>query len=251
MGVGEKRTVTIPPKDAFGEYNPDLVAKLNRSEAPGTLEPGMALKLWTGQKARVTEVDESTFTIDMNPQDAGKTLVMDVEVLETSPAESLEKITVAGGCFWGMELAFQREPGVISTKVGYTQGKTENPTYSEVCSGKTGHTEAVEVMYDPDAVSYKRLLEIFFSRHDPTQVDGQGNDRGTQYRGGIYYHSEEQCLVAKEVMKNEKKKYSLPLATELLPSETFYDAEEYHQQYLQKAGQDAKKESKETIRCYG
>ena len=154
-------------------------------------------------------------------------------------------------CFWGVELEFQRVAGVAFTAVGYTQGAIEGATYEQVCSGRTGHTEAVTVLYDENIVSFESLTDTFFSRHDPTQKDRQGNDVGTQYRGGIYYHSPEQMMSAQSSIADVQKKYSKPLATELLPATTFWMAEDYHQQYLEKGGQSAKKSATETIRCYG
>ena len=154
-------------------------------------------------------------------------------------------------CFWGVELEFQRVAGVAFTAVGYTQGAVEGATYEQVCSGRTGHTEAVTVLYDEDIVSFETLTDTFFGRHDPTQKDRQGNDVGTQYRGGIYYHTPEQMVSAQSSMAEVQKKYTKPLATELLPASTFWMAEDYHQQYLEKGGQSAKKSATETIRCYG
>ncbi|KAG5184159.1 methionine sulfoxide reductase [Tribonema minus] len=175
------------------------------------------------------------------------------------PAKSEEGwdiATFAGGCFWGSELQFQRVPGVISTHVGYTQGKVDQPSYDDVCSGSTGHTEGFQVYYDPKQVSYKTLVEEFFSRVDPTQVNGQGNDRGTQYRSGVYFHTPEQEAAAKEVFERLAKENSRPIATELKAAAVFYPAEPYHQQYLSKGGrfnqpQSAEKGCTDKIRCYG
>lgn len=157
----------------------------------------------------------------------------------------------AGGCFWGLELAFQRVPGVSHTAVGYTQGSETGPTYDRVCAGATGHTEAVAVYYDPKETSYEKLLDVFFGRVDPMQVNGQGNDRGRQYRTGVYFHSEEQQEVATKRFADEQLLYSKPLATELKRAKPFWPAEKYHQQYLAKKGQSAEKGATETIRCYG
>jgi len=142
------------------------------------------------------------------------------------------------GCFWGAERKFWQVPGVIVTAVGYAGGHTPNPTYEEVCSGKTGHNEAVLVVYDPSKVSYEQLLKLFFEAHNPTQGMRQGNDVGTQYRSGIYYYSEAQ----KEAAEMAKQAYGRALAkeglgaitTEVLPAPEFYFAEDYHQQYLAK-----------------
>ena len=142
------------------------------------------------------------------------------------------------GCFWGAEKRFWSLPGVIVTAVGYAGGPTPNPTYEEVCSGRTGHNEAVLVVYDPKRVSYDQLLKAFFESHDPTQGMRQGNDKGTQYRSGIYVTSEDQRRAA-EAAKNAytaalKEKRLGPVTTEILPAPTFYFAEGYHQQYLAK-----------------
>lgn len=164
--------------------------------------------------------------------------------------------TFAGGCFWGLELAYQRVPGVVATAVGYCQGQVEQPTYGAVCSGSTGHTEAVQVYYDPKECPYENLLDTFFDRVNPTTVNGQGNDFGTQYRTGVYVHSEEQMKLAKSRFEAEAPKFSKKIASELENVEVFWPAEDYHQQYLEKGGrmgmgQSAEKGCKDTIRCYG
>mmetsp|Transcript_9898 Transcript_9898/g.22135 ORF Transcript_9898/g.22135 Transcript_9898/m.22135 type:complete len:312 (-) Transcript_9898:46-981(-) len=178
-------------------------------------------------------------------------------VLVTSDKDpNLAVATFAGGCFWGLELAYQRVPGVAHTAVGYTQGREEGPTYTQVCSGATGHTEAIIVYYDPNEVGYDKLLDTFFGRVDPTTVNGQGNDFGKQYRTGVYFHTKEQEDIAKARFEEEKLLYSKPIASELRPAMPFWPAEEYHQQYLEKGGrsgvpQNAEKGATETIRCYG
>lgn len=161
--------------------------------------------------------------------------------------------TFAGGCFWGLELAFQRVPGVEYTAVGYTQGPETEPSYNQVCSGTTGHTEAVIVLFDPETCSYQTLLDTFFGRVNPLQVNGQGNDRGTQYRTGVYYHDEEQQKEAEETFEAlQNGLYSgKKIATENKKAMPFWPAEKYHQQYLEKGGQSAAKGSSVTIRCYG
>jgi peptide-methionine (S)-S-oxide reductase len=182
MDVGSKRTLELKGVDAYGDFNDELVSKLPLAQAPEGIAVGQSLKTWTGQKLRVTDITGDSFTVDMNPPNAGKVLTVDLEVLASAPASSLQTAEFAAGCFWGLELAFQRAPGVVATKVGYTHGQKDNPTYSEVCSGTTGHAEAVQVLYDPSETTYEGLLDVFWGRHDPTQKDGQGNDRGTQYR---------------------------------------------------------------------
>jgi peptide-methionine (S)-S-oxide reductase len=177
------------------------------------------------------------------------------EVSERDPRLALA--TFAGGCFWGLELAFQRVAGVEHTAVGYTQGPEEIPTYGQVCSGTTGHAEAVIVYYDPNQVSYDQLLDTFFGRVNPLTVNGQGNDFGTQYRTGVYYHSKEQQAVAEARFAREQAKYgNRKIATEFKAARPFWPAEKYHQQYLEKGGrsgspQNAAKGATETIRCYG
>jgi len=165
--------------------------------------------------------------------------------------------TFAGGYFWGLELAFQRVTGVEYTGVGYTQGRESEPNYDAVCAGATGHTEAVLVLYDPNECTYESLLDTFFSRVDPLTVNGQGSDRGKQYRTGVYYHSKEQEEIAKGRFEMEQQKYpKRKIATEFLQALPFWPAEKYHQQYLEKGGrigssQSAEKGCTDTIRCYG
>ncbi|MGA1841513.1 MAG: peptide-methionine (R)-S-oxide reductase MsrB [bacterium] len=148
----------------------------------------------------------------------------------------LEKATFAGGCFWCMESPFEKLEGVISVTSGYTGGDKENPTYEEVSSGSTGHVEAIEILFDPDKVSYSRLLDIFWKQVDPTDENGQFVDRGNQYRTAIFYHSEEQRILAERSKKEleESKRYPNPIVTEIVPASRFYNAEEYHQDYYKK-----------------
>jgi len=150
----------------------------------------------------------------------------------------MAKATFAAGCFWGVEATFRQLPGVTATRVGYTGGKTLNPTYKDVCTDTTGHAEAVEVDYDPSKVSYEKLLSVFWENHDPTQVDRQGPDWGTQYRSAIFFHTPEQEAEAKASKENLDKSghYRKPIATQIVPAVTFYAAEDYHQQYLEKRG---------------
>ena len=149
-----------------------------------------------------------------------------------------EKATFAAGCFWGVESVFRQAPGVTDTQVGYTGGKTVNPTYQEVCTDATGHAEAIEITFDPAKVTYKELVNLFFKMHDPTQVNRQGPDVGAQYRSVIFYHSPEQKAAAEEVKAALEKsgRYKKPVATKILPAEPFYRAEEYHQRYFEKNG---------------
>jgi peptide-methionine (S)-S-oxide reductase len=150
----------------------------------------------------------------------------------------MAKATFAAGCFWGVEATFRQLPGVISTRVGYTGGNAPNPTYKDVCTGTTGHAEAVEVEYDPAKLSYDRLLEVFWENHDPTQLNRQGPDWGKQYRSAIFFHSPEQEAAAKVSKEKLEKshRFSKPIVTQIVPAVTFYEAEDYHQQYLEKKG---------------
>lgn len=228
-----------------------MAADVPISQAPPGLKVNDVVKLSNGLRARVTEVTSEKVRIDANSELAGKTIGIEMKCIEKKPSSSLKQATFAAGCFWGVELEFQRVAGVAFTSVGYTQGAVEGATYEQVCGGRTGHTEAVTLLYDEDVVTFEALAKTFFARHDPTQKDRQGNDVGTQYRGGIYYHTPEQMMEAQACIAEAQKKYNKPLATELLPAATFWMAEEYHQQYLEKGGQSAKKEATETIRCYG
>lgn len=148
----------------------------------------------------------------------------------------LERATFAAGCFWGVEVEFRNTPGVKDAQVGYVGGQTENPTYKEVCGGRTGHAEAVEVTFDPSEVSYDELVDSFWRLHDPTQVNRQGWDMGTQYRSAIFFHSPEQERTAQESKERAQERFRKPIATQIVPAETFWRAEEYHQQYLVKNG---------------
>lgn len=147
---------------------------------------------------------------------------------------STQTATFAAGCFWGVEAAFHRIPGVIDAVSGYTGGRTANPTYKEVCTDRTGHAEAVEVTFDPAVVSYGQLLDAFWKIHDPTQVNRQGPDVGTQYRSAIFTHSPEQAAEATASRDREQAKYDKPIATQIEPAPVFYRAEEYHQRYFER-----------------
>ena len=265
----------------FGEYNEAGKVTAPVDVAPPGLTTGMAVQLTTPKgpvQATVTAMDDETVTLDTNHPLAGCRLLLDASLVAAQPASAFATATFAGGCFWGLELAYQREPGVLSTVVGYTQarltllprryrgarvepcpnllpqGSSSEPTYEEVCSGSTGHTEAVQVVFDPDEVTYRRLCELLVERlGDNIYLLNQvGNDRGTQYRHGIYPHGEEQEAVAREVLTAVGEHETLgAVQTEVQPAERFWAAEGYHQQYLQKGGQSAKKRAEEMIRCYG
>ena len=295
----------------FGEYMDAAKATLPIAQAPAGLKEGVSVMIQTSQgqqRAVVTEMNEATFTLDANHPKAGTKLELDVELLSVDAgAVKHEVATFAGGCFWGIELAYQREPGVVGTKVGYTQGDTEDPSYKDVCSGMTGHTEAVQVGLRPAhmasgwcarSLTVMRPLLCGAGGLRPEQrliraavpaarrparrerlarkpgahatlcsasalpaccqawpyvaVVQVANDMGTQYRHGIYPHSAAQREVAETALAAIRPHPGgLPVRTEVVDAATFWDAEGYHMQYLQKGGQDASKDAKETIRCYG
>jgi peptide-methionine (S)-S-oxide reductase len=147
-----------------------------------------------------------------------------------------KKATFGAGCFWGVEAAFRQLDGVSATRVGYSGGHTENPTYEDVCSHGTGHAEVVEVTYDPERVSYDQLLDTFWAKHDPTQLNRQGWDIGDQYRSVIFAHDDEQQEAAVRSKAEEQTRHRRPVVTQIEPAPTFYEAEDYHQQYLEKRG---------------
>jgi peptide-methionine (S)-S-oxide reductase len=147
-----------------------------------------------------------------------------------------ERATFAAGCFWGVESAFRAIPGVTTTRVGYTGGHTEDPSYYDVCSDTTGHAEAVEVEFDPEQVSYETLLDLFWRSHDPTQGNRQGPDVGSQYRSAVFFHSPEQQEQALASKARVQAQLPIPVTTEVVPAETFFEAEDYHQQYFEKQG---------------
>ena len=154
----------------------------------------------------------------------------------TSPVQKSETAIFAGGCFWCMEPPFDKLEGVISTTSGYTSGHKKNPTYKEVSAGSTGHTEAIQIKYDPEKITYSELLDVFWKNIDPVAVDRQFCDAGSQYRSGIYYLNEKQQAEAKRSLQqlNKNKPFAGEIATEVLPASTFYPAEDYHQDYYQK-----------------
>jgi peptide-methionine (S)-S-oxide reductase len=192
------------------------------------------------RRRKISEMPTSNQAL---PGRSERMLVADKHLITGNPLQgpwlnSLQCAAFAMGCFWGAERKFWSLPGVYSTAVGYTAGSTPNPTYEEVCSGRSGHTEAVLVVFDPARVSYSELLKVFWESHDPTQGMRQGNDFGTQYRSGIYFYNEEQHRLA----VNTQRSYQTALqdknhgtvTTEILPAPDFYYAEDYHQQYLAK-----------------
>jgi peptide-methionine (S)-S-oxide reductase len=150
----------------------------------------------------------------------------------------METATLAGGCFWCLEAVYDELEGVHSVESGYMGGKTANPTYADICTGRTGHAEVVQVQFDPEVVSFRELLEVFFTIHDPTTLNRQGNDVGTQYRSAIFFHSPEQKRDAEEVVANLTKAglWRAPIVTEIVPTSTFTKAEEEHQEYYERVG---------------
>jgi len=148
-------------------------------------------------------------------------------------SKDLEKATLGGGCFWCTEAVYLELKGVIEVKPGYSGGHVKNPTYKEVCTGTTGHAEVVQITFDPEVVSFSQILEVFFMTHDPTTLNRQGNDVGTQYRSVVFFHSEKQKEVAEKVIQlfNDEKVYDKPIVTEVSPFDKFYIAEDYHINY--------------------
>jgi len=163
-------------------------------------------------------------------QSSQKTKSMDQNINK----EGLEEATLAGGCFWCLEVIFQKLSGVVAVESGYAGGQAVNPTYKEVCTGETGHAEVVKVTFDPKVLSYEELVKTFFGIHDPTTLNRQGNDEGTQYRSAIYYHNEGQKKIAEEVKQNleNMKKFKDPIVTEISPLSNYSKAEDYHQDYF-------------------
>src|SRR5216117_2933566 len=150
----------------------------------------------------------------------------------------MDKAAFGMGCFWGSEAAFRQVPGVVDAAVGYMGGALKNPTYRDVCTGRTGHAEAVQVEYDSSKVSYEDLLDVFWENHDPTTLNRQGPDVGEQYRSAVFYHTPQQheaAIASKEQLEREGR-FHRPIVTQIVPAMTFYEAEEYHQQYLEKRG---------------
>ncbi len=158
-----------------------------------------------------------------------------------TPSASSEVATLAGGCFWCIEAVYQEIDGVESVVPGYTGGSSTNPTYEQVSTGKSGHAEAVQVTFDPAKISYREILEIFFSVHDPTTLNRQGADVGTQYRSAIFYHSDKQKTISQEVMKelNNGRLWERPIVTQVAPTSKFYPSEDYHRDYFEKHPEQA------------
>ncbi len=149
---------------------------------------------------------------------------------ENEPMKT-EKATLGGGCFWCVEAVYERLPGILSVVSGYAGGETENPTYEDICTGKTGHAEVVQIEYDPAEISYEKIIDLFWDAHDPTTLNRQGNDVGTQYRSIILTASEDEARVARESKDRAQPKFNSPIVTEIVPLEKFYPAEDYHQDF--------------------
>jgi peptide-methionine (S)-S-oxide reductase len=168
--------------------------------------------------------------------DDAKPAAAKTEPTKPTAPKSMETVTLAGGCFWCIEAALERIQGISDVQSGYTNGKTKNPSYEEVCTGLTGHTEAVKITFDPAVITFEKVVEVFFALIDPTQVNAQGPDRGTQYRSGIYFANDAQKAAAEKLKTAlaTSGKYTKPIATEVVEAGTWYPAEEYHQNYFEK-----------------
>ena len=276
-GMQEGESVDNVSIDAgWGKRRDELIVTVPKSRLRSIkdltiLKPGCHLHLEGDVRVLVTDVTEDTTTVDANPPLAGASYTCELKIqhVESLPlntltqtnlhpeSESTSRFQVATfglGCFWGAQLAFSRVAGVAGTKVGYTQGIQPNPTYEQVCDGKTRHREAVTVIYNPDEVTYEELIRVAVGRLDQTTdvfklhelFATASDDESEQYRHGFYYHTDEQKQMAEKIIKMESR-----FRIELLPASQFYDAEEYHQHYLLKGGQSSRKGAKETIRCFG
>jgi len=192
---------------------------------------GLTALVSCAQKTPSTKTPTNKTTTNMNSEDSSK--------IRNNPAlPAVEVATFANGCFWCTEAVFEELNGVISAESGYTGGETENPTYKEVCSGSTGHAEALQITYDPSKITFDELLEVFWQTHDPTTLNRQGADVGTQYRSGIFYHNAEQKEKAEKYKAelNKSGAFNNPIVTEVTPFTKFYPAEDYHQQYYELNG---------------
>lgn len=162
-----------------------------------------------------------------------------VAVLQVSGEVQMSKAVLGGGCFWCIEAVFEKVDGVVSAVSGYAGGHLEDPTYKEVSSGRSGHIEVVEILFDPQLITYEEILKLFFKAHDPTSLNRQGADVGTQYRSAILYTSEDQRIKAEQAVQEASKNYEDPIVTEIEPLEKFYKAEDYHQDYFRNNPQAA------------
>lgn len=273
-GCYEGETVTGVSVDAgWGSRNKDLIVSVPKSKVDELGVPihvGTSLKLAGGIQVTVQEIRRNTVVLDANPPLAGSSYACTFTVLAIDDCPNLngfsgapdspmgggryQVATFALGCFWGSELAYMRQPGVVGTRAGYSQGISANPTYQDVCEGKSKHREAVLVVYDSTVVSYQELVDLAFERlakttssFDLSHLFDQGGEESIQYRHGFYIHNPEQYEIAKSAVDANQNKYRI----ELLEATTFYDAEEHHQQYLYKGGQSARKQARDSIMCYG
>ena len=181
LAEGQSKAGIASDVEAYGEWQANMTAKVDRKNAPDGLEEGMQVSLQNGISATVTKVSEDFVEIDANHPLAGKSVRFNVELLKLIPKESIKEASFGGGCFWGVELKFQRLPGVLCTQVGYCNGIPEKVSYEEVCSGQTGHVEVVNVKYDEDAISFDEIIENFLTFHDPSELNRQGKDNGETF----------------------------------------------------------------------
>jgi peptide-methionine (S)-S-oxide reductase len=274
MSIGEEAQ-EVSVDGGWGHRSAELVIKvpktnLKKVKSMDSIQVGSVLNLERGIQVVVIEVTEDSIVVDANHPMAGSSYACSLKLvnIESLPVSKLaytgkesedqetpslyEVATFAMGCFWGGELAFSRTPGVVGTKVGYTHGLTKNPTYEDVCLGDTQHREAIMVIYDPEVVPYQHLTRVFLERLAATTSQYKielfrEEYSSMQYRHGIYYHNKEQRRIAQEVIESNHNFYQV----ELKKVSRFYDADNYHQQYLLKGGQSARKGAKETIKCFG
>ncbi|KAG7350424.1 methionine sulfoxide reductase A [Nitzschia inconspicua] len=278
MTVGETLNNDVSIDAGFGKRHADLLiqipkANLKKVQNMDRIVVGATLNLQGGVQVQVVQVNQESIVVDANHPLAGSSYACSLKVVnidpmpvhkmefrletdEESSSTPFEIATFAMGCFWGMELAMMRIPGVVGTRAGYTQGTLADPSYQEVCRGNTKHREAVMVVYDSRVVSYQELLMVYGDRLAATEShyamnifeeETDDEDRSLQYKNGIYFHTEEQRKLGRAFLEDYNNRYEV----ELLQANKFYEAEEDHQQYLYKGGQSSRKNARETIRCFG
>ena len=242
----------------FGQRSDANLVEVPAMYVPPGLANGVEVRMGDGRLGTVTKLDGEGVVVDCNHQFAGVDVDLTVEVVAHCPASRLQSVVFGLGCFWSPQLKFDRVPGVMASSVGYANGLVADPTYEDVCTGSTGHTEAVKIYFDPAVVSFETLLDRFFEFHDATQKNRQGNDVGTQYRSGIYATTPEQLELAQAAVA--KKNASLPpgksVASDVEMLKCYYVAEGYHQDYLARGGgqgnaQSSRKLCADPVRCYG